>query len=274
MILLLYVLFSYEALGELFKELVELNDIVLSSSIEQMVVLWPSLEYYTQGRGSNPVLLSGGNSDVGFQTLTYVYKSPSLWKSWSIKWLHLALSEMQLEQKEWADIISRRLKRTHYGGDSTDMGTEVIGSILEEALKITSCLFRLRTDPGKIFQDDGDEMCSMFCIEYLDEKKFRNKYYFAILDRNQLVSINSLLLHLRWSLDKLIEDYIRASTSEEDAEHDQDVCAWYFVYEDRYIFEEEDAKPYGIRLRTFLYLHLFPPEFALNLKLKLIASPD
>ncbi|XP_046404733.1 uncharacterized protein LOC124170083 [Ischnura elegans] len=125
---------------------------------------------------------------------------------------------MQLEQKEWADIISRRL-RTHNGGDSTNMGTESIGSILENALKKTSCLLGLGTDPEKINEDDGDETCSMFCIEYLDEVKLRKEFKLELIrDINQLVSKNRLLLRLRWSVDKLIEDYVRASKSEEDAE--------------------------------------------------------
>ncbi|XP_046404692.1 uncharacterized protein LOC124170052 [Ischnura elegans] len=128
-------------------------------------------------------------------------------------------------------------------GDSTDMGTEAIGSILENALETTSCQIGLGTDPGKICQDDGDKTWSMFCIEYLDKEKFGDTK--RISDINQLVSINRLLLRLRWSLDKLIEDYVRASKGEEDAEHDQDICAWYFAYEDRYIFEEENAKPFG-----------------------------
>ncbi|XP_046404668.1 uncharacterized protein LOC124170028 [Ischnura elegans] len=253
MILLLYALFSFIAQEALFKKLVQLNDVLLSSSIEQMVVLWPSLEYYAQGRGSNPVLLSRGNSEVVFQTLTNVCKtSPHTpcteTNAWEIKWLHLALLEMQLEQKEWADIISRRL-RTHNGGDSADIGTESIGSILKEALNTSSYLLELRTDAVEMYQDDGDETCSMFCIEYLDEEKLRKECNLELIGKiNQLVSINRLLLRLRRSVDKLIEDYVRASKSEEDAEHDQDICAWYFVYEDRFIFEEEDAKPHGTSL--------------------------
>ncbi|XP_046404662.1 uncharacterized protein LOC124170021 [Ischnura elegans] len=232
-------------------ELVELNIVLLSSLIEQMVVLWPSLEYYAQGRGSNPVLLSGGNSDFGIQTLTNICKSPrcAMWKLRDLEWLHLALSEMQLEQKEWADIISRRL-RSRNGGDSIDMGTEYIGSILEEALKTTSCLLGPETDPRNIYQDDGDEKCSMFRIEYLGEEKLTDTNDLkSICDINDLVYINRLLLHLRWSLDKFIEDYVRVSKREEvSAEHDQDICAWYFVYEDRNVFEEEDAKAFGTSL--------------------------
>ncbi|XP_046404729.1 uncharacterized protein LOC124170078 [Ischnura elegans] len=232
-------------------ELVELNIVLLSSLIEQMVVLWPSLEYYAQGRGSNPVLLSGGNSDFGIQTLTNICKSPrcAMWKLRDLEWLHLALSEMLSEQQEWADIISRRL-RSRNGGDSIDMGTEYIGSILEEALKTTSCLLGPETDPRNIYQDDGDEKCSMFRIEYLGEEKLTDTNDLkSICDINDLVYINRLLLHLRWSLDKFIEDYVRASKREEvSAEHDQDICAWYFVYEDRNVFEEEDAKAFGTSL--------------------------
>ncbi|XP_046404724.1 uncharacterized protein LOC124170071 [Ischnura elegans] len=62
---------------KIYVDLVRLNRLLLSSSIEQMVVLLPSLEHYAQGRDSNPVHLCRGSREAYFQTLTNVISSSS-----------------------------------------------------------------------------------------------------------------------------------------------------------------------------------------------------
>ncbi|XP_046408207.1 uncharacterized protein LOC124172763 [Ischnura elegans] len=228
-------------LRTLFLHLVKLNNFLLSSSIEQMVAQRPSLKYYGQGRSSNPVHLSRENSKVGFQTLNNVDMSFRDIARHETMWLHLALKEMLLDHQEWADIVSSRLSSRN-GDDSADMDTESIGSILEEALKTTSCLLGLGTDPGKMYQDDGDGTCSMFRIEHLDEEKFRDTDDLEIIRNvNELVSLNHILFLLMWSLDKFTKlDYVW--DREYGAEEDQDINDSYFAYKCRHIFNEEDLK--------------------------------
>ncbi|XP_046408322.1 uncharacterized protein LOC124172866 isoform X2 [Ischnura elegans] len=253
------------SLDRLSLDLMQLNNAMLSSSLEQRVVLWPSLEYYAQGRGSNPVHLRRGNSEVGSQASTTLSRMSSVSVEVfannedvygpflrdyvrdlkGVKVVHLALNEILLEQQEWADIVSSQLT-SFGGGDSADTGTESIGSILKEGLSTTSSLLGLGTDAGVMHQDDGDETCSMFRIESLDEEKFRDAVDVGIIGTvNQLVSLNCTLSRLRWSLVKFIKDNVQASESEDVAEQDEDTpYASYFLYKDCYIFkEEEEWKP-------------------------------
>ncbi|XP_046404672.1 uncharacterized protein LOC124170031 [Ischnura elegans] len=200
--------FLYDICGKM----VVVNYLLLSSSIEQMVVRWPSLEHYAQGRVSNPVHFCRGNSEADIQTLTNVINSSS---NISIKWLHLALSEMLSEQQEWANIVSSRVISRN-GDDSADVDME---SIIIKALKTTTSILGLGTEPSVMDANDGDETCSMFRIEYLDEEKFTDMGDMEIISKiNKLVSLNRSLLRLRWSLDKSIKDYVQASESEEGAE--------------------------------------------------------
>ncbi|XP_046404072.1 uncharacterized protein LOC124169489 [Ischnura elegans] len=108
----------------------QLNNAMLSSSLEQRVVLRPSLEYYAQGRRSNPVHLRRGNSEVGSQASTTLSRMSSVSVEVfahnedvygpflrdyvrdikGVKVVHLALNEMLLEQQEWVDIRVGRKK--------------------------------------------------------------------------------------------------------------------------------------------------------------------
>ncbi|XP_046404663.1 uncharacterized protein LOC124170022 [Ischnura elegans] len=92
-------------------------------------------------------------------------------------------------------------------------------SIIMEALRTTSSLLGLGTEPSVMDANDGDETCSIFHIEYLDEEKFADTVDLEIISEiNELVSLNRSLLRLRLSLDKFIKDYTQASESEEGAE--------------------------------------------------------
>ncbi|XP_046404656.1 uncharacterized protein LOC124170016 [Ischnura elegans] len=199
--------------NEIYADLARLDNLLLSSSIEQMVVRWPSLEHYAQGRVSNPVHLCRGNSEADIHSLlTKVISSSS---PLSIKWLHLALREMLSEQHEWAAIVSNRVKSRN-GDDSADVDME---SIIMEALRTTSSILGLGTEPSVMGANDGDETCSIFHIEYLDEEKFTDTGFKNwIRAINQRVSLNRSLFRLRWKLDKLTKDYAQASESEEGAE--------------------------------------------------------
>ncbi|XP_046407390.1 uncharacterized protein LOC124172032 isoform X2 [Ischnura elegans] len=223
---------------KLSMELVKLNKVLLSSSIEQMVVLWPSLEYYAQERIPYPVHMSRENSDACFQNLTNVHQScrGNGRNLKGMEWLHLSLNEILVEQQEWADITIRQL-RSRNGGISADMYTKSIDSILLEALSITSTLLGLGADSKQMYGDGDDESCSMLRIEYLDKEKFGNTFGKDVIDTiNQLISLNHISLRLRWSLDSFIEVYVRGRESEGDAEHDQNICASCFAYGNRYIF--------------------------------------
>ncbi|XP_046407892.1 uncharacterized protein LOC124172497 [Ischnura elegans] len=225
---------------KLSMELIKLNKVLLSSSIEQMVFLWPSLEYYAQERSPFPVHMSRENSDACFQNLTDIHRScrGNGRNLKDIKWLHLALNEILLEQEEWEEIAIGRL-RSRNEGNFAIMDTESIGSILKEALKKTSCLLGLVTDSKVMYEDGGDETCPRLRIEYLDEENCGNTFGKDVIDTiNRLVSLNHILLHLEWSLHRFIEDYVWARESEEDAEHDQNICASYFFYENPYILND------------------------------------